>query len=48
MNTIKQTLQLKNGSIIVSLREPYTNINRLQYSAEYYLYVLDYSYFVGA
>ena len=42
INTIKQTSQNENSSIIPSLRQPYANINRPQYSSEYYFYVLDY------
>jgi len=42
MNTIKQTSKNRNSSIIVSFRQPYTNINRPEYGAEYYFYVLDY------
>jgi len=34
VNTIKQTPQSKNSSIIVSFRQPYTKINRPQYIAE--------------
>jgi len=41
-NTIKQTPQNNNSSIIVSFRQPYANNNRPQYSTEYYFYVLDY------